>query len=52
MGIKEPTEENKKLITSERLNPDRWFVIWEDYEVLELINRRGHRRTIRKTNCQ
>lgn len=52
MSVREPTEENKKLIRRKRLNPDKWLVVWEDYDTLELLNRRGRRRVIKKDNCQ
>ena len=50
--MSELSEENKRFIQSKGLNPSRWFVIWEDYEVLEVINRRGQRRVLKKSKCQ
>ena len=38
-------DEQIKLIESHgvRLKPENWNVYWEDYDVLEIINRRGRR---------
>ena len=38
-------EDHLKLIESHGryLKPEHWNVYWEDYDVLEIINRRGRR---------
>lgn len=38
-------EDHLKLIESHGryLKPENWNVYWEDYDVLEIINRRGRR---------
>lgn len=49
MESREPTVENKKLMESKGLNSDKWLVIWEDREVLEVISKRSkQRRVLRK----
>ena len=49
MEIRQPTLENKKLMESKGLNADRWLVIWEDKEVLEVVSKRSkQRRVLRK----
>lgn len=43
-------EEQIKLIESHgvKLKPENWVVCWEDYDVLEIINRRHRRMKIDK----
>lgn len=49
METREPTDENKKLMESKGLNADRWLVVWEDKEVLEVVSKRSkQRRVLRK----
>jgi len=49
MEIRQPTLENKKLMESKGLNADRWIVVWEDKEVLEVVSKRSkQRRVLRK----
>ena len=49
METREPTTENKKLMESKGLNADRWLVVWEDKEVLEVVSKRSkQRRVLRK----
>ena len=49
MEIRQPTTENKKLMESKGLNSDRWIVVWEDKEVLEVVSKRSkQRRVLRK----
>ena len=37
METRQPTTENKKLMESKGLNADRWLVVWEDKDVLEVV---------------
>lgn len=46
MEVREPTVENKKLMESKGLNADRWLVVWEDREVLEVISKRSKQRRV------
>ena len=46
--LKEPNEKQRQLILKAGLNPDRWKVIWDDKDVLEVVNRRGRRHIIKK----
>ena len=46
MEIRQPTDENKKLIESKGLNADKWLVVWEDWEVLEIISKRSRMRRV------
>ena len=48
MEIRQPTTENKKLMESKGLNSDRWLVVWEDKEVLEVVTRSKQRRVLKK----
>ena len=49
METRKPTLENKKLMESKGLNADRWLVVWEDKEVLEVLSKRTrHRRVLKK----
>lgn len=42
------TEIQKNLLKEHNLNPDHWKVVWDDYDTLEVLNRRGRRHVIRK----
>lgn len=46
--LKEPNEKQKNLILKAGLNPEMWKVIWDDKDVLEVVNRRGRRHIIKK----
>ena len=46
MEIRQPTTENKKLMKNNGLAPDRWLVIWEDKDTLEVISKRTRQRRI------
>ena len=46
--LKEPNEKQRQLILKAGLNPYRWKVIWDDKDVLEVVNRRGRRHVIKK----
>ena len=46
--LKEPNEKQRQLILKAGLNPDRWKVIWDDKDVLEVVNRRGRRHNNKK----
>ena len=46
MEIRQPTNDNKKVIQANRLNPERWLVVWEDHEVLEIVNKRTRQRRV------
>lgn len=48
MEIRQPTLENKKLMESKGLNADRWLVVWEDKEVLEVVSKRSKQRRVLK----
>lgn len=48
METREPTTENKKLMKSKGLVADRWLVIWEDKDVLEVVSKRTRRRRVLK----
>lgn len=48
MEVREPTLENKKLMESKGLNADRWLVVWEDKDVLEVVSKRTRRRRVLK----
>ena len=48
MQVRPPTLENKKLMKSKGLNTDRWLVVWEDKEVLEVISKRTRQRRVLK----
>lgn len=48
MQIRQPTDENKELMKSKGLNADRWLVIREDREVLEVISKRSKQRRVLK----
>lgn len=48
METRQPTTENKKLMESKGLNADRWLVVWEDREVLEVVSKRTRRRRVLK----
>lgn len=48
MEVRELTPENKELMKRNNLNPDRWLVIWEDKDVLEVISKRTRRRRVLK----
>lgn len=48
MQIRQPTDENKALMKSKGLNVDRWLVVWEDREVLEVISKRTKQRRVLK----
>lgn len=48
METREPTTENKKLMKSKGLNADRWIVVWEDKEVLEVVSKRSKMRRVLK----
>lgn len=44
--MQDPTAENKELMKRNNLNPDRWIVILEDREVLEVISKRTRQRRV------
>ena len=46
--MQNPTSENKELMKRNNLNPDRWFVIWEDKHTLEVISKRTRQRRVLK----
>lgn len=46
--LKEPNEKQRQLILKAGLNAERWKVIWDDKDVLEVVNRRGRRHVIKK----
>ena len=46
--LKEPNEKQIQLILKAGLNAERWKVIWDDKDVLEVVNRRGRRHVIKK----
>ena len=46
--LQEPNEKQRQLILKAGLNADRWKVIWDDKDVLEVVNRRGRRHIIKK----
>ena len=46
--VKEPTADNKRLMESKGLNADRWLVVWEDKDVLEVISKRSRQRRVLK----
>lgn len=48
MEIRQPTLENKKLMESKGLNADRWLVVWEDKDVLEVVSKRSKQRRVLK----
>ena len=48
METRKPTTENKKLMESKGLNADRWLVVWEDKEVLEVVSKRSKQRRVLK----
>lgn len=49
MEARQPTPANKKLMERKGLNADRWLVVWEDKEVLEIVSKRSkQRRVLRK----
>ena len=41
---REPDETERILLERNGLNPEQWIVVWDDYEVLEVISKRSHRR--------
>ena len=48
MEIRQPTLENKKLMKNKGLNADRWLVVCEDREVLEVVSKRSKQRRVLK----
>lgn len=48
MELRQPTTENKKLMESKGLNADRWLVVWEDKDVLEVVSKRSKQRRVLK----
>ena len=50
--LKEPNEKQRQLILKAGLNADRWTVIWDDNDVLEVVNRRGRRHIIKKSTLK
>lgn len=52
MEVRQPTTENKKLMQSKGLNADRWLVVWEDREVLEVISKRSKQRRVLEKECE
>lgn len=48
MEIRQPTTENKKLMERKGLNADRWLVVWEDKDVLEVVSKRSKQRRVLK----
>lgn len=48
MEIRQPTDEEKAIIKEHKLNPDRWLVVWEDKNVLEVLSKRTRRRRVLK----
>lgn len=48
MQIRQPTDKLKALMKRNGLNADRWLVVWEDREVLEVISKRTKQRIVLK----